>query len=140
MAEVRTKQRLLAEVDLMFEKAMIGTGQWNWPSVMRRRCTSQEHTLLSQYTRCIVGLHAPNPQQTRSRLQQAGSHATGVVHNMNLHCASSGKCMVRHVCGKMGHIKKVCCSKPMTAQSPSQNKPVHRAEQDVPDYPSEYTL
>ena len=55
---------------------------------------------------------------------------------MTQHSAAFGKC---NACGRRGHNKKVCHSNLMTAQI-SQHRPVHRAQQDIPDDPSEYAL
>ena len=106
-------------------------------------------------------------ERDAKELRQAGPHPVELVHKVSDRATSShaagrkpppldgkpffrcgaqhdpAQCRFRevqcHACGKRGHIKKVCRSNPMTAQS-SQHRPVHRAQQDIPDDPSEYTL
>ena len=137
MGQVRTQQRLLAEVDLTFEKAM------------------------------KIAQAMELAERDAKELQQAGPHPVEPVHKVSDRATSShaagrkpppldgkpcfrcgaqhdpAQCRFREVqcpaCGKRGHIKKVCRSNPMTAQS-SQHRLVHRAQQDIPDDPSEYTL
>ena len=131
------QQRLLAEVDLTFEKAM------------------------------KIAQAMELAERDAKKLQQAGPHPVEPVHKVSDKATSSqsagrkppspdGKPCFRcgpqhdpaqcrfqevqcHACRKRGHIKKVCCSNPMTAQN-SQHRHVHRAQQDTPNDPSEYTL
>ena len=139
MAEVRTQQRLLAEVDLTFEKAMkIAQAM----ELAERDAKALRHpgTHPVESVHKVHGGTACSQSSTDRKPSSAGRkpcYRCGAQHDPALCCFREVVC---HACGKKGHIKKVCRSKPMAAQSPSQNKPVHRAAQDVSDYPSEYTL
>ena len=45
-----------------------------------------------------------------------------------------------HTCGKRGHLKRVCRSRPTDGRTPGPKQPIHKAQQDVLDLPAEYTM
>ena len=61
--------------------------------------------------------HSSNHQQAGNHPDQKGGHTTNVEHNMTHMVPLSGE-MECHAWEKRKHIKKVCRSSPMAAQTP----------------------
>ena len=131
-AQVRSQQRLQAEVDLTFDKAMkiaqaVELAEHDAKELRQAEVPTVEpaHKVSEQ------SVPAKNPEGRNPCFRCGAWHDPTQWRFKNAECCS---------CGKKGHIKKVCRSKLTSPQAPGRSKSVHSAHQDTQAHPSEYTM
>ena len=130
LAQARIQQRLLAEVDLTLDKAM-KIAQAMEVAERDAKELRQVETHPVEPVHKVNGGTAKPPADRKPCFRCGGQHDHTQCRFRDVEC---------HACGKRGHLKRVCRSRPTDGRTPGPKQPIHKAEQDVLDLPAEYTM
>ena len=130
LAQARIQQRLLAEVDLTLDKAM-KIAQAMEVAKRDAKELRQVETHPVEPVHKVNGGTAKPPADRKPCFRCGGQHDHTQCRFRDVEC---------HACGKRGHLKRVCRSRPTDGRTPGPKQPIHKAQQDVLDLPAEYTM